>query len=73
MINKNRFNIKKLNNILFFGESPYLQKLIEINKKYGIKSHVITSKSQSKSILKRNLLFDVYQLRTWKNLFCNSL
>lgn len=52
MINKNRFNIKKLNNILFFGESPYLQKLIEINKKYGIKSHVITSKSQSKSISK---------------------
>ena len=52
MINKNRFNIKKLNNILFFGESPYLQKLIEINKKYGIKSHLLPLKVKVKVFLK---------------------
>ena len=59
MINKSKFNIKKLSNILFFGESPYLEKLIEINKKHGIKTHVITSKSQSKSISKR-IKYNIY-------------
>ena len=53
------FSIKNLKNIIFFGANESLDKLIEINKKYKIKSIIITSNDQKKSIPK-NLEYEVF-------------
>ena len=52
MIKNNKFLIKKLDNIVVLGNSQRLKELIEINNSIGVKTLVITSSHQSKTIPK---------------------
>ena len=52
MIKNNKFFIKKLDNIIVLGNSQRLKELIEINNSIGVKTLVITSSHQSKTIPK---------------------
>ena len=52
MIKNNKFFIKKLDNIIVLGSSQRLKELIEINNSIGVKTLVITSSHQSKTIPK---------------------
>jgi methionyl-tRNA formyltransferase len=53
MINNNSFYIKNLKNVVFFGFHEKLSELIDINKKMGIKTEIITSSDQAKLIPKK--------------------
>ena len=53
MIKSNKFFINKLDTVIFIGENRNLEKLININKKNGLKTFVITSSHQSKLINKK--------------------
>ena len=52
MIKNNKFFIKKLDNIVVLGSSQRLKELIEINNSIRVKTLVITSSHQSKTIPK---------------------
>ncbi len=57
---RNNLKFKKIKNIVFIGANETLERLISINKKYKIKSLVITSKDQKK-ILKGNFPYFVFE------------
>ena len=59
MINNNKFFIKNLSSIVFIGETPIFDKLIKFNDSMNIKSIVITSSNQSKSI-KKNIDYIIH-------------
>jgi len=59
MINNNKFYIPNLKNIIFFGESLVLEKLIKINNLLKIKTFIITSSDQAKNISK-NINFKIF-------------
>jgi len=59
MIKNNSFIINNLKNVVFIGEHQSFNELIEINKKYKLKSLIITSPNQKKKIDK-NLQFKVF-------------
>ncbi len=50
MIKNNKFNFKKLKNIIFLGEDQCLKEFIKFNNNLGIKSEIITSPSQASSL-----------------------
>ena len=52
MIKNNKFYIPNFKNIIFFGESSVLDKLIQINNLLKIKTFTITSSDQAKNIPK---------------------
>ena len=52
MFKNNKFYIEKLQHIVFLGESKILDQLENINLKYNLSSHVVTSQDQAKSIKK---------------------
>lgn len=59
MIKNNKFYIPNLKNIIFFGESSVMNKLIQINKLLKIKTFIITSSDQAKNISK-NINFKIF-------------
>lgn len=52
MINKNFFQIKKINKVVFLGFSPNLESFINLNKKNNIESFIFTSPNQFKQLSK---------------------
>ena len=65
MIKNNKFLIKKLDNIVVLGNSQRLKELIEINNSIGVKTLVITSSHQSKTIPK-----EIKQLTSLQEFYC---
>jgi methionyl-tRNA formyltransferase len=53
MIENNKFYLENLKNIIFFGYSDKIEDLININKRLGINSNIITGSDQSKLIKKK--------------------
>ena len=52
MIKNNSFTINNLKNVVFIGEHQSFKELIEINKKYKLKTLIITSPNQKKKLIK---------------------
>lgn len=50
MIKNNKFEFKKLKNVIFLGEDKCLSEFIKINKKLGLNTEIITSPAQAKNI-----------------------
>ena len=50
MIKNNKFEFKKLKNVIFLGEDKCLSEFIKINKKLGLNTEIITSPAQAKKI-----------------------
>ena len=58
MIKNNKFYLKNFSNIVFFGQPN--PKIIKINKKYKLKSTVITSLDQSKFLKKNKIDYQIF-------------
>lgn len=56
MILNNKFYIEQLKSVVFLGQSDFFKKLIIINKKYNLNTHIITSSHQSKLLKKDKIL-----------------
>jgi len=59
MIKSNKFFIKKLKKVVFIGAFENFKDLININKKIGLKTEIITSSIQAKS-LSKNLDYKIF-------------
>ena len=59
MIKNNKFFFKKIEKILFIGESPYLHHLFKINDKLNISTKLISSQDQSR-LLPKGIDFKVF-------------
>ena len=58
MVDKNKFYLEKINNIVFLGYSSLFDEFIKFNLKLNINSKIITSTDQSKLIKNEFIVFD---------------
>ena len=58
MVDKNKFYLEKINNIVFLGYSSLFDEFIKFNLELNINSKIITSTDQSKFIKNEFIVFD---------------
>ena len=53
MIKNNNFTVENIKHVVFLGYHEKFADLMELNKKYGIKTEIVTSSDQAKLIPKK--------------------